>query len=320
MDLLDDCVSRKTLRKLSTPILYKTLLQICIEYISIAALIGIGIYFSNFFATLLIMWLVGARQSGLLIISHDAVHYRMSKNKIINDWLANILIMFPLWTSLSDFRQRHLQHHQFVNTDNDPDYVTKKDNPEYFLPQPKVLFIRNALKYIFGFHFLVVLFKKNFTFKNKLKYIYRGLTMGRRIDIVNYQVSRNETIVRYIINCVILCTVVLNGWLLYYVVYWILPQALCIPFMSRIRGINEHFGIVKREIEGSRTMYPTWFDEIFLGISWNISYHLDHHLYPSVPSYNLRKLHKHLLRCSYYKENAQITSTGTFGVIKECTI
>jgi fatty acid desaturase len=313
-------ISAKILKELTKPNIGKTLLQIFTDYISIAFFIWAALYFSNVFTSVLMMCLIGARQQGLGIIGHDSVHYRMSKNRFINDAMANLFIFFPLWTSLKDVRKRHLQHHQHTNTDNDPDYINKKHNIEFKFPQSKGTFIKNVIKYIFGLHFIGILFDKEYTIKNKLMYLYRGLTAGKRVENVNYTPSCTEKILCLLFNLCILSMLWYNGWLLQYFIFWILPHILYVPFLIRIRGINEHFGIKKDQIEASRTMYPTWFDELVLGISWNISYHLDHHLFPSVPSYNLRKLHKLLLQNKEFIEKAQITKNGTFGVFKECTI
>lgn len=313
-------ISAKQLKDLTKPSLFKTFLQIFVDYTSIAFFICIALYFSNIFITVLMICLIGARQQGLAIIGHDSVHYRMSKNKFLNDAIANIFIFFPFWTSLIDVRKRHLLHHQLTNTDEDPDYINKKYNTEYSFPQQKSTFIKNVIKYIFGIHFVYVLFDKKYNIKNKLIYFYRGLTAGKRVDGVKYTKSYIEKSLCFFFNFCLLSLLWYNHWLLEYFIFWILPHILYVPFLIKIRGINEHFGIKKDQIEASRTMYPTWFDELVLGISWNISYHLDHHLFPSVPSYNLRKLHKLLLQNKEFVEKAQITKNGTLGVFKECTL
>jgi fatty acid desaturase len=66
----------------------------------------------------------------------------------------------------------------------------------------------------------------------------------------------------------------------------------------------------------SRTTYPTILERLLLGTN-NINYHLDHHLYPSVPFYNLPALHDSLLKTKDFRENAHITTTY-LGVLREC--
>ncbi len=44
---------------------------------------------------------------------------------------------------------------------------------------------------------------------------------------------------------------------------------------------------------------------------------MEHHLYPSVPFYNLAKLHKKLMESEQFRNNAHITHSY-FGVLQEC--
>ena len=92
-----------------------------------------------------------------------------------------------------------------------------------------------------------------------------------------------------------------------------------LQLILRLRSIAEHFGIEHddREYTGARTTYPNLFDRLFL-VSKNVWYHLDHHLYPSVPFFNLPKLHEELNKIPAFKEQAHITH-GYLGVLKECS-
>ncbi len=49
----------------------------------------------------------------------------------------------------------------------------------------------------------------------------------------------------------------------------------------------------------------------------NVGYHLEHHLYPSVPFYRLEELHRRLMRVDVFRNQARITR-GVNGVIREC--
>ena len=52
--------------------------------------------------------------------------------------------------------------------------------------------------------------------------------------------------------------------------------------------------------------------------SKNVWYHLDHHLYPSVPFYNLPLLHAKLKELTGFQERAHITKSY-LGVLRECS-
>ena len=50
----------------------------------------------------------------------------------------------------------------------------------------------------------------------------------------------------------------------------------------------------------------------------NINHHIEHHLFPGVPFYNLPKLSAALMRDETYRANAHITRGYSTGVLREC--
>ena len=312
-------VDSHTLVNLSKPCLLKSLGQICIEYLSIFTLIFLSIKLSNPFISFITICLIGARQHSLCAIAHDSVHYRICKNKWLNDLIGNLFLYYPLFSSQQKYRYRHLLHHKHANSDEDPDFIYKKNNIEYIFPQSKMTFFKNVLKYTFGIHYIINLFCNNKTIKEKTKYIIRGFTTAKKLDNLSYKTNYRERIGCIIFTLFVFLALIITGTFKLYILYWIIPSFLVIPFLFRLRSICEHFGVSKNTIDDSRTMYPNWFDKIFLGFNWNLSFHLDHHLFPTVPSYNLKKLHYRLLQNKNFKDNAQITTCGTYGVFKECT-
>lgn len=309
----------KDISNLSKPNVFKSLFQIAFEYILIFSIILFTINFFNPFTALLAIMLIGARQHGLSAVAHDGVHYRICKNKKLNDFISNIFIYFPLFSSQQKYRTYHMLHHIKTNSEEDPDYINKKDNPEFKFPQTKISFFKNVFKYIFGIHHVITFFSLNKTWKQKFKYFLKGFTVVRPLEHVKYKEDRRELYSLIAFNVTLLAFFIITGNVWYYLLFWVCPCFLYIPFIFRIRVICEHFGITKNKIDHSRTMYPNWFDRIFLGLNWNLSYHLDHHLFPSVPSYNVKKLHQKLLLNKDYRDNAQITPHGTWGVFRECT-
>ena len=115
--------------------------------------------------------------------------------------------------------------------------------------------------------------------------------------------------------------IVYFGFLQWFLLFWMAPLFLWTHFITKLRSYSEHYGLEHTDCyENSRTMYVTWFDVLFLGFSWNVNLHLDHHLFPSVPSYRLGKLHNLIKDISPYSTYAHITPNGILGVIQECTL
>src|SRR5260370_40875040 len=50
---------------------------------------------------------IGARQHALLILMHDGVHYRLFRNRAANEWVAELLLGWPLLISARAYRRNH---------------------------------------------------------------------------------------------------------------------------------------------------------------------------------------------------------------------
>jgi fatty acid desaturase len=90
-----------------------------------------------------------------------------------------------------------------------------------------------------------------------------------------------------------------------FLTFWLLPIATSLPFFMRIRSIAEHYSLsLADELSSSRNVIPSPVERLFLGLH-NSHLHMDHHLYPSVPFYNLGRLHSRLLENSAYRARAK---------------
>ena len=85
-----------------------------------------------------------------------------------------------------------------------------------------------------------------------------------------------------------------------------------------IRSVAEHFGGLSYDnlLSSTRTVRTPFIEKFFIA-PHNVGYHLEHHLYPGVPYYNLPKLHQLLMERGNYKEEAHITNGYTQGLLRE---
>jgi fatty acid desaturase len=65
---------------------------------------------------------------------------------------------------------------------------------------------------------------------------------------------------------------------------------------------------MEHPLNTTRHVDATWLERLVLA-PINVNYHLAHHLYPSVPFYNLPKLHKRLMAYEVFREHAHITNS-----------
>ncbi|MEM1440898.1 MAG: fatty acid desaturase [Verrucomicrobiota bacterium] len=99
---------------------------------------------------LLALLSIGASQHQLAGAGHEAVHHTLFKNRKLNELAGDYLCMFPVMTSVYQFRLYHLAHHQFVNDpERDPDFALLKDSGHWLnFPVGKFTFIRMMLRQI----------------------------------------------------------------------------------------------------------------------------------------------------------------------------
>lgn len=86
-----------------------------------------------------------------------------------------------------------------------------------------------------------------------------------------------------------------SGWWLEYLVLWVLPLVTVLQPILRVRAITEH-GVVtdlSSPLTAARTnIGPAWL--VWLLYPHHVNYHVEHHMYPSIPHYNLAECHREM--------------------------
>ncbi|HEY7329547.1 MAG TPA: fatty acid desaturase [Gemmataceae bacterium] len=129
------------------------------EYLLLGLLVGLMIAFyhwlhvqglSWFYAvpiTLPAVALIGAGQHRLTTLGHEASHYLLFRNRILNELVSDWLCMFPMWSTTHHYRLQHLAHHQFPNDpQRDPDVMQMEGSGHRFhFPMTPVGFVWNCI-------------------------------------------------------------------------------------------------------------------------------------------------------------------------------
>lgn len=238
---------------------------------------------SSVFCALAVLIIAG-RQHGLMMLIHEAVHGHLYSNRKINDLLAEVFCSLPLMINFQGYRWNHLTHHQKLNTEKDPDWARKKSKGWVF---PKDL---GSLSWFF------------------LKEVFFEFPKGRIIRIWNMIFFRGIPLRRRVLTCAFY--IFQFGILIYfgsisgYLLYWLLPLWLVVPFIFLVRSIAEHFALSYRsELAASRDVKANFFNRIF--IPHYGSYHLTHHLYPQVPAYRLKRISEYLHKNEEFSKHSE---------------
>lgn len=270
-------------------------------------IIGVTIYSSIYLLPAIFypmaVLIIGARMHALAILMHDATHYRFLKNRYWNDLLTNIFTMYPLFTTIETYRQNHLLHHQHLNTEDDPDWVAKLGKRTFTFPKSKREFLLTLGSYLFMYKGLsdAIWFLQRFQ-----------LTAAKQAKTSENRWAR---LFSYIVLFSVLTLT--NSWL-YFLIFWVVPYLSTFFMCQYIRSVAEHYGELAYDnaLRSSRTTKPNLLERFFLA-PHQVGYHLEHHLYPGVPFYNLPKMHKLLMTVPEYSEQAHITQGYTTGLLRE---
>ena len=80
-----------------------------------------------------------------------------------------------------------------------------------------------------------------------------------------------------------------------YLVLWVLPAATVLQAILRLRAVCEHGAVIDlgSPLTAARTNHAPWWARWLL-FPHHVNYHVEHHLYPAIPHYNLPACHREL--------------------------
>lgn len=268
------------------------------------AIICILIYICNTHFSYLVFvpatMLIAARMHAIIVLSHDAAHYLIARNKKYNDAIAEYCITLPLFASLKRYRTLHFAHHKHLWTDKDPEVLFHRTYEEFQFPLTKGKMFKILLFDTLGVHFAMYTWRKI-----SQKAFWKQSYYSFRLDYFLY----------YLLLFYVLFHMDL---FVCYLQFWIIPYITWYQVIWRIRVISEHNAVPEDVLSGTRTTRANIIDHLFFGPN-NANYHAEHHLYPSVPFFNLPKLHTRLMKDAQFVASTHFTK-GYINVIRECVI
>jgi fatty acid desaturase len=211
--------------------------------------------------------LAAASLHGISLFTHEAVHGTLSSNRILNASLGAVCA-WPVLQNFSAYRVLHLEHHNHLGEYGDPDHY---DNYTQWTP---LLWAMHWGRLIIGYPAYITAIP------------VLGLRHGNWRD--RFWIFL-ETISVIVIAAAVVLSPIPRGLLIH---AWLIPM-LFINTLVNIRGMSQHTLLEHHsdEIRGTRSILTNRFTAYFM---CNENYHLEHHLYPGVPWYNLPKLHREL--------------------------
>lgn len=203
--------------------------------------------------------------NALNLLMHEGMHGILFRRRGANRW-GSVLLGASVLMGFTAYRVLHLRHHRFLGTPEDPD-----DYHNYTR--------RKHLVWLMHFARLTI---------GCVVYIFAIPALALRHGTWT---QRRDVSVEYGVLAVLYTLAFLMIPLHVLAVTWLLPL-LVVAVMVQVRGFTQH-GIADADdpLLASRCIQPNRF---VAALVLHENHHLEHHLFPEIPSYHLERLH-HLL-------------------------
>lgn len=259
------------------------------EFTVLGALIATALYWWTWWAVIPCVLLIGTRQHALFVLAHESAHYRLFEQRWLND-LAGRVCATVQGLSMRTYRVIHRLHHNHLYTDLDPDTALHGG-----YPRGKAYLVKKLLKDLSG----LTAWKTYAYFLGGAPALNTRTGMAiRPLDDTSVKLreeARRDRNTVISVHLLFLAFFAWTGFLVEYLVLWILPLVTVVQAILRLRAIAEHGATTdfSSPLTAARTnLVPAWLG--WLMFPHNVNYHIEHHLYASVPQYHLPALHQEL--------------------------
>jgi fatty acid desaturase len=302
-------IDAETLRRFSRPAPWLWLSAVTCEW----TIIGLTMWACNrwphWWLWIPAIFIIGTRQHALGIMAHEGTHYLVTRRKFWNDLLANWLAAYALTYPVEGYRTNHLIHHRLLDTPDDPERAGIDNySKDWTYPMPKRHFILLLLRDVIG------VYQIQTTKLYKYIWVIPGGKLPHIIKVVLF-------------HSIAIAVALMTGYLWTYLLLWLVPLFTIAILCFRLRTAAEHSALhrpekryVRREVDTmvtTRTTIGCPITRFFLA-PYHMSFHIEHHLYPSVPVFRLRALHNALMKNPDYSMRARVTRSYR-GLVRELT-
>jgi fatty acid desaturase len=225
----------------------------------------------------------------LFAAMHECVHYSGFRSRRINEivgWLAGLAILF----NATYYRQFHFAHHRYAqDPGRDPELLTA--------PAP-----RSRTEYWWRVTAIPYWKARALNLAN----LSRGRFVGLEFvpATAHAEIVRSARAMAAVVAILAIVSLAVGTDALLW--YWLLPLALGLPWL-RLYLLSEHTGCSDDDdaLTNTRTTLSTWPVRFLM---WNLPYHAEHHLYPSIPFHQLPIAHRWL------RPHLRVVARGYIGV------
>jgi fatty acid desaturase len=282
---------------------WRALSVILLQWAIIAAAAFAAVRLQTWWAYALGACVIATRQHALAVLMHDGAHWLLARRKRLNDLVSDLTLAFPLLVSTHLYRRHHLMHHRYLGAECAPNPSYQSCDPDF----DTVSVGRSRLSWCLTFigDLSGVNFVKTLDTASQFSVPGRLLAPRRLLEVM----GRLHLALFVLFWASLAAILTLRGAWLSFLLLWALPQLTVLSLILRLRAVAEHVGCELPEsdpLRATRTVTPGPLER-FLFAPCGVNYHLEHHLYPGIPCYNLARLHRRLMRDERYRHRAHLT-------------
>jgi fatty acid desaturase len=280
----------EVVRELTRRSASRATLAVLSDVLILAAAIAAGLaWWPNPLVLIPAIIIIGSRQHALFVIAHDAAHYLLYERRALNDLVGRACAAAP-GLSMCTYRVIHRLHHNNLYGALDPDTALHGG-----YPRGRVYLLKKLMKDLAG----LTAYKTYAYFLGGAPALNTATNVAvRPLDDTSAKLrdeARRDRNIVIGLHLLALAAFAASGHLVQYLVLWVLPLVTIVQAILRLRAIAEHGATTdfSSPLSAARTnLGPAWLR--WLIFPHNVNYHVEHHLYASVPQYNLPRLHREM--------------------------
>lgn len=223
---------------------------------------------------------IGTSIHAMTVLVHEASHVSMFRDRVWDRWVG-FLMGLPVLVSAMAYKVLHQYHHRHTREGGDPDEFNNVTDNKFLL---SLLFYVWPIigTPVYLIHVIVTA-------------IQRGTPKEKHDVFVEY-------VLIILIWSGIISAIAYTGRWDILIHAWALPMIVAMAF-GNIRGWSEHtMTSPGHPLTQTRTVTS---NKLTSFLMCNLNYHLEHHLLPGIPWYNLPKVHQ-LLQDEYREANSYV--------------
>lgn len=252
----------------------------------------------------LCLLIVGSRQRALSNLIHDSSHWNLSRNKILNDILADLLGGLAMISPVKNYRKSHFLHHRHLGHPIfDPDISMHKRYGYCDTNPPYNRWYKNILYLIFNYQ----------SWKDSNIGSFAEMKLSQKVLCLIWWIS-------FFVLLSYFCSLNLS---VVFLTFWQLARASTYHIIRTVAEFLDHSGLPVGSVTvSSRMIKAPNFILKKLFHPHNDNFHALHHFDPSIPQYNLAQAHSYIEHTNNFSKVKKNDSyfLGTEAAIKDLVV